>query len=233
MKIERVDLTFRESLAPIRKVDKLVCHHPAHETWDIYDIHAYHRNTNKWNGIGYNFFITKEGTIQQGRGLHVGAHCKGFNDSTLGICFQGHFDVQEMTDEQVESGAWLCAKLIRDYGLQINDIIGHKDLAPTSCPGKNFRMNDLRTKTLEYLNPRTKATPKKKVERLYQPNSETLKKSTEYVLYRMELEGQLTDKWRKKLLAGELTESEAVGLLFTAIERGFIFNQYSSKEDEK
>ncbi len=64
---------------------------------------------------------------------------------------------------------------------------------------------------------------------MYDPKSMTLKQSTEYVLYRMELSGDLTDKWRKKLLDNTLTESEAIGLLFTAVERGFIHNKYSNK----
>lgn len=69
----------------------------------------------------------------------------------------------------------------------------------------------------------------KKVEKLFEPNSPTLKQAVEYVLYRMELEGDLTAQWRQKLLAGTLTESEAIGLLFVAVERGFIHNKYSNK----
>lgn len=69
----------------------------------------------------------------------------------------------------------------------------------------------------------------KKVETLFNPESPTLKQSVEYVLYRMELEGDLTTKWRFKLQDGTLTESEAIGLLFVAVERGFIHNKYSNK----
>ncbi len=61
-----------------------------------------------------------------------------------------------MTDEQVRAGGWLIAKLIKEHGLQINDIVGHKDLAATSCPGKNFRMADLKDEVLGHTNPNAK-----------------------------------------------------------------------------
>lgn len=66
-------------------------------------------------------------------------------------------------------------------------------------------------------------------DKLFEPNNPTLKQAVEYVLYRMELEGDLTNKWRFKLNDGTLTESEAIGLLFNAIERGFVHNKYSNK----
>lgn len=156
MNIEKPKLAFKGKLTPIKKVNMFVCHHPAHPTWGIMEIHNYHRESKGWAGIGYNYFITKDGRIQEGRGKNVGAHCKNYNSTTLGICFQGHFDQQQMTDAQVKAGGWLIAKLIREHGLQINDIVGHKDLAATSCPGKNFRMTDLKNETLKNLNPNVK-----------------------------------------------------------------------------
>lgn len=156
MHIEKPNLAFKGRLTPIKKVTKIVCHHPAHPTWNIIDIHNYHKNSNGWAGIGYNYFITKDGHIQEGRGKNVGAHCKGRNSDTLGVCFQGHFDQQTMTDAQVKTGGWLIAKLVTEHGLQINDIVGHKDLAATSCPGKNFRMSDLKEVVLGYISPSVK-----------------------------------------------------------------------------
>lgn len=156
MNIEKPKLSFKGKLTPIKKVTKLVCHHPAHKTWGIMDIHNYHKVTNGWSGIGYNYLILKDGRIQEGRGKNIGAHCKGYNDHTLGICFQGNFDLEFMTDEQVKAGGWLIAKLIREHGLQINDVVGHKDLAATACPGKYFRMADLKTEILKNLNPKVK-----------------------------------------------------------------------------
>lgn len=155
--IEKVKLEFREALEPLPKVEKVICHHPAHPTWDIYDIHNYHKNGRKWSGVGYNYFITFDGRIQEGRGRHKGAHCLGgWNSKSLGVSFQGNFQEQKMTDAQVKSGAKLIAMLLKNEGLRINDVVGHGDLWKTACPGKNFRMNDLKEAILHELNPRTK-----------------------------------------------------------------------------
>ena len=153
MKVEDVGLKFTKALIPIKKVTKIICHHPAHSTWDIHDIHKSHQNKG-WIGIGYNYFITKDGRIQFGRGKHEGAHCQGYNDFTLGACFQGNFEVDEMTDAQVKAGGWIIAQLVREYGLDINDVIGHNKVAATLCPGKNFRMDDLKNEVLAVLNPK-------------------------------------------------------------------------------
>lgn len=157
MKIENPNLKWNGKLTPITKrITKIVCHHPAHPSWSIHDIHNYHRNSLGWVGIGYNYFITFDGRIYEGRGRNMGAHAQGYNDRTLGVCFQGDFEKQQMTDAQVKAGAWLIAKLIREEGLSISDVIGHRDINATSCPGKNFRMNDLKQAILEILNPKTK-----------------------------------------------------------------------------
>jgi len=154
MKIEKLDLAFSGKLIPLKKVEKIICHHPAHPTWDINDIHKYHRDGKKWSGIGYNYFVTFDGRVQEARGRNQGAHTLGgWNEKSLGVSFQGDFSKQNMTDAQVASGAELIASLIRNEGLGINDVVGHKVLWNTACPGRNFRMSDLKAAILAELNP--------------------------------------------------------------------------------
>ena len=145
-------LNFRSRLIPLKKVDMIILHHMAHKTADIHAVHNYHRSrtyktspgkTAYWSGIGYNFFIAFDGTIYEARGLHVGAHTSGYNNHSIGIGFQGDFQQQQMPDAQLNAGAALCSKLLQDYSLTEKDIKRHKDLAATSCPGKNFRFNEL------------------------------------------------------------------------------------------
>lgn len=59
--------------------------------------------------------------------------------------------------------------------------------------------------------------------KLYQPTSKAIMDSTEGVLKRLE-EGDngLADKWRKQLNDGTLTDSDAIGLVFVAIQRGLL-----------
>lgn len=153
MRIEDTGLKWKYALTPIKSYRKVVVHHPAHPTWDINDIHKAHQNKG-WNGMGYNYFITKEGRIQLGRGMNVGAHCEGHNSNTLGVSFQGNFETQIPTEAQYKAGAQLIAKLLKDAGLSITDVIGHRDLAATVCPGKNFDMSKLKHYILEELNPK-------------------------------------------------------------------------------
>ena len=143
MNIIKPGLKFAGTLKLIQRVEKLVQHHMAHPTWDIYDVHRYHQSKG-WIGIGYNYWIAFDGTIYEGRGLHVGAHVEGWNSRTIGIGYQGDFTKQKMTDAQLKAGIELNRWLGLKFGLFVSDIVGHRDLATTTCPGPNFRMDELR-----------------------------------------------------------------------------------------
>lgn len=145
VKINKPNLPFT-SLTPINKskVDKLVQHHMAHKSWGLNDVHNFHKNSNGWAGIGYNFWIDFKGNIYQGRGFNIGAHVGGHNSHTIGVGYQGDFTSQKMTDAQLKAGIELNKWLIGQLpNVTKNDIIGHRDLASTTCPGKNFRMTEL------------------------------------------------------------------------------------------
>ncbi|MGG3799000.1 peptidoglycan recognition protein family protein [Metabacillus fastidiosus] len=160
MKIENVGLKFDKTLTPLKQVKKIIVHHPAHRTWNIQDIHNYHIKNKKWNGIGYNYFVTKNGKAQEGRGRNQGAHCIGsnMNPQSLGVCFQGDFDKETPTEVQYRAGAELIAFLLQKEGLQINDVAGHNAFAATACPGKNFDMDKLKQYILEEMNPNVKGS---------------------------------------------------------------------------
>lgn len=156
MEILTPELEWNES--PLRlytqPVERLIQHHMAHPTWDFYEVHEYHKTKtyinddgekDYWSGIGYNYWIGFDGSIYQGRGEYVGGHAgKYWNEISIGIGFQGDFTSQEMTDEQVKSGAWLNAKFIMEHDLKVSDVVGHGDVGSTACPGKYFRWNDLK-----------------------------------------------------------------------------------------
>lgn len=49
--------------------------------------HIRHRG---FRDIGYHFYITRDGEIHAGRPLEqVGAHCRGHNRHSIGICYEG------------------------------------------------------------------------------------------------------------------------------------------------
>lgn len=67
-------------------------------------------------------------------------------------------------------------------------------------------------------------TPQKEETNLYNPSASAILNSTATVLKRLEQkEDQPLDlKWRKMLLQGELSLSDAIGLIYVAIDRGHI-----------
>lgn len=163
-RIVKPAITWNGELQPLSgPVEKLIQHHMAHRTWNFFQVHECHKSLRhegrSWFGIGYNYWIGFDGTIFEGRGMMRGAQAGAFwNGRSIGIGFQGHFDHQGMTDAQVESGAWLNAKLLHTENLSLNDIIGHRNVQPTLCPGRNFRMSDLRNRAAELLGIKTEGT---------------------------------------------------------------------------
>lgn len=92
MKIIKKDLKWNGRLRPLPRVEKLVQHHMSHPSWDIDQVHKYHRDSNKWAGIGYNYWIGFDGTIYEARGMHIGAHAgPNWNARSLGIGYQETF----------------------------------------------------------------------------------------------------------------------------------------------
>jgi len=135
-------LKFKYALdPPPSKVVYLVQHHMAHKSWGIHEVHDFHKNSRGWNGIGYNWWIGFDGTIYEGRGFHYGAGVEGHNHDSLHVGYQGDFTQQKMTDAQLASGIALNTWLMEKYPSA--KVVGHKELASTSCPGQYFRMAEL------------------------------------------------------------------------------------------
>jgi hypothetical protein len=108
----------------------------------IRGIQNYHMDgeTTKWNDIGYHFLIGPEGTIYQGRPeTVVGAHCSP-NTNSVGICMIGDYDPGKdpippvMEESLIKLLSWLAANYRIDPR---NNLYGHCDFSPKSCPGKN------------------------------------------------------------------------------------------------
>lgn len=136
MVIKNANLTFKNSLSKRKSTDKLILHHAAAASCSVQDIHSWHL-ANGWSGIGYHFFIRKNGEVWQGRQIDtVGAHAAGSNSRSVGICFEGNFENEIMSDFQLSSGIELVSYIKSKYsGLQI---LKHSDVNATACPGKSF-----------------------------------------------------------------------------------------------
>ena len=120
-----------------KQTTRIILHHAAAVTCTADDIHRWHKDRG-WAGIGYHFFIRKDGSIYRGRPQNtVGAHAGGSNSDSVGVCFEGNYETETtMPDAQKKAGIELVAYLKDYYG--ITRVEGHRDVGATACPGKNF-----------------------------------------------------------------------------------------------
>lgn len=119
----------------MRKIDLIVIHCSAtHEDrcFTEYDLDTCHRRRG-FNGPGYHFYIRKDGRIVSTRPIErVGAHARGFNARSIGICYEGGLDREghpkdTRTPEQKHSMRVLVRTLLTDYpGCEV---CGHRDLS--------------------------------------------------------------------------------------------------------
>ena len=135
MNIIETNLSFK-SMSVRSKTTRLILHHAAAKSCGAATIHQWHLN-NGWSGIGYHFVVRKNGTIERGRPENtVGAHASGSNSDSIGICFEGDFMSETMSDTQKNAGKELVAYLKNKYG--ISKVQKHSDVCSTDCPGTNF-----------------------------------------------------------------------------------------------
>lgn len=96
------------------------------------DIDRWHKERG-FTSIGYHYVILKSGEIQKGRlDDRIGAHAKGFNTDSLGICLVGTYDFNK---KQIESLVNLICYLMRRFGIDVTDLKGHYEVnANKTCP---------------------------------------------------------------------------------------------------
>lgn len=80
----------------MRKIDEIILHcsaTPEGREHDVEDIRRWHVDGRGWSDVGYHYIILLDGTVQAGRPVNIqGAHCKGQNKTTVGICYIGGCD---------------------------------------------------------------------------------------------------------------------------------------------
>lgn len=92
-----------------------------------------------WSDIGYHFVIRRSGQIEEGRlEDRPGAHVRGYNRNSLGICMVGGLDKNGKADAnftfaQYQSLVGLIQELREQHGMNVR-VRGHRDVAAKSCP---------------------------------------------------------------------------------------------------
>lgn len=122
--------------AVMRKINILIIHCSATKAgMDIgaAEIDRWHRQRG-YTGIGYHYVIRLDGRVEQGREVALaGAHCRGWNERSIGICYVGGLDAEgnpadTRTEAQKAALKRLIEELRRTY--PIEQVIGHRDVSP-------------------------------------------------------------------------------------------------------
>ncbi len=144
MQVTETNLKFSGSLTKRKSTKRVIIHHSASPDVPASTIHGWHLGQ-KWSGIGYHFVIRAGGAIERGRPEDtIGSHSgPAGNGDSIGIVLTGNFETGKPTAAQMESLVWLITQYLEPkYGkLQV---MGHKDVMATACPGKNFPWEELR-----------------------------------------------------------------------------------------
>lgn len=126
-----------------RKVTKYIVVHCSatkpNQDIDAKDIDRWHRQFG-WSRIGYAFVIKRDGNVEVGRGAdEIGAHVKGYNDQSLGICMVGGIDEDGKADKNYTDHQWYALRnlitVLKDQYPEA-EVLGHRDFpnVKKDCP---------------------------------------------------------------------------------------------------
>ena len=147
----------------MRDINKIIIHcsaTPEGKHFTVEDIRRWHtkpvsQGGRGWSDIGYHYVIYLDGTVHPGRPPEkIGAHCKGQNARSIGICYIGGITADgkktpkdTRTPEQKSALRLLVESLKRKYPKAT--VHGHNEFAAKACPcfnvKKEFSLNDLTT----------------------------------------------------------------------------------------
>ena len=111
---------------------------------NVETIRKWHVEERGWSNVGYHFIIVRDGQVFPGRSVEkIGAHAKGHNKYSIGICLTGR---NKFTDMQFSSLYGLLNRLFMLYNLEWKDVVLHNELDKAkTCP--NFTIKDLLTRS--------------------------------------------------------------------------------------
>jgi len=87
--------------------------------------------------IGYHFIIDRAGRVWEGRPLRFqGAHVKDRNYHNIGVMVMGNFEIQYPSKQQKATLKKLLGHFMAKYRIPSGAVYTHRELGPTSCPGR-------------------------------------------------------------------------------------------------
>lgn len=133
----------------MRRIDDIIVHCSATregKDFKAADIDRWHkergfgaRHNGKTYHIGYHYVIDLDGRVEEGRPEEMaGAHCKGHNGHSVGVCYVGGLASDGKTAKDTRTSAQkdamvdLLMRLRHKYPTA--GIHGHRDYAAKACP---------------------------------------------------------------------------------------------------
>ena len=144
MNIIETDWEWNGELSRRSSTEYIALHHAEAVTCTAKQIHEWH-NSNGWSGIGYHFFVRKNGEIYRGRPLWaLGAHVQGMNNCSIGICAEGDYHNRDrvMPEAQKQAIKELVTYLKGIYPEA--KIVGHREIGDSNCPGRYYPLEEMK-----------------------------------------------------------------------------------------
>lgn len=136
MQIHDANLKHNGNWSYRNSTSEIILHHAEASHASVEDINQWHLERG-WTGIGYHFYIRKDGRIYRGRPeWAVGAHAQGHNSRSVGICVEGAYMTETMPKAQFDALVGLVREEMAKYpGAKV---LRHRDVNSTDCPGVNY-----------------------------------------------------------------------------------------------
>ena len=125
----------------MRNIDKIIVHcsaTPKGKHFSADTIKKWHLERG-FSDIGYHYIVHIDGSMGYGRMVNVqGAHCKGENKSSIGVCYIGGMDEgmkqwEDTRTEEQKSTLLDLLNLLKKFHPNA-EIYGHRDFSTKECP---------------------------------------------------------------------------------------------------
>lgn len=126
----------------MRKIEEIIVHcsaTPPSMRIGAEEIRQWHLERN-WNDIGYHFVIRRDGSLENGRPIEeTGAHAKGHNTGSVGVCLVGGVDENGKPDANFTLSQYIrlveVINFLKAEYPDITKVSGHRDYSPLkACP---------------------------------------------------------------------------------------------------
>ena len=132
----------------MREINRIILHcsaTPEGRDVSTETIRNWHMLDRGWSDIGYHFVVLLDGTIEAGRPLDkAGAHCKGHNADSIGVCYIGGTDADGNPKDTMDGCQEAAIKeliyslrMVWDKHLTLH---GHNEFSDKACP--SFKVSE-------------------------------------------------------------------------------------------